>query len=85
MLPEILNSLDETDCLILTADHGNDPTSASSDHSREYIPILYYQKNRFGKDLGTRKTFADVGQTVAHYFKLNNDLKGESFLDQFKK
>ncbi|MBI5731411.1 MAG: phosphopentomutase [Ignavibacteriales bacterium] len=81
-LPEIVNYLDETDRLIITADHGNDPTDISTDHTREYVPLLYYRKNIQGKDLGTRKTFSDVAQTVAHYFKINNDLKGTSFLNE---
>ncbi len=81
-LPEILNCLDETDCLILTADHGNDPTTPSTDHSREFIPLIFYRKNNAGKNLGTRKTFSDVAQTVAHYFKINNDLHGTSFLNE---
>ncbi len=81
-LPEIVNCIDETDRLILTADHGNDPTDISTDHTREYVPLLYYRKNIQGKNLGTRKTFSDVAQTVAHYFKINNDLKGTSFLNE---
>lgn len=79
-LPKILDKLDETDALVLTADHGNDPTTSSTDHSREYIPLLYYRKGRFGKDLGTRSSFADIGKTVADYFKVDNDLQGKSFL-----
>jgi len=81
-LPEIVNCLDESDRLILTADHGNDPTDISTDHTREYVPLLYYRKNIQGKNLGTRKTFSDVAQTVAHYFKVNNDLQGTSFLNE---
>lgn len=81
-LPEIVESLDETDALVLTADHGNDPTTASTDHSREYVPLLYFRKGKSGKDLGSRETFADVAQTAAHFFRVNNDLKGTSFLDE---
>ncbi len=80
-LIEITKCLDETDRLILTADHGNDPTDISTDHTREYVPLLYYRKNIPGKNLGIRKTFADVAQTAAHFFKLNNDLEGTSFLN----
>ncbi len=79
-LPEILDTLDETDALVITADHGNDPTTPSTDHSREYVPLLYFRKGTAGNDLGTRETFSDVGQTVAHFFKINNDLHGISFL-----
>ncbi len=79
-LPEIVATLDESDALVLTADHGNDPTTPSTDHSREYVPLLYYRKGKPGTDLGTRETFSDVAQTVAHFFKINNDLQGISFL-----
>jgi phosphopentomutase len=75
-----LETLDETDALVITADHGNDPTTPSTDHSREYVPLLYYRKGKPGVDLGIRETFSDVGQTVAHFFKINNDLQGISFL-----
>ena len=80
-LPKILETLDESDALILTADHGNDPTVTSTDHTREYVPLLYYRKNKDAKNLGIRETFSDVAQTVAHYFKINNGLKGTSFLN----
>ena len=79
-LPEFLNSLDETDKIVITADHGNDPTTPSTDHSREYVPLLFYQKNVKGKKLGIRKTFADVAKTAADFFNIENELKGESFL-----
>ena len=81
-LPEIVNTLDETDALLITADHGNDPTTPSTDHSREYVPLLFYRKNKAGKNLGIRDTYSDVAQTIAHFFNVNNDLKGKSFLDE---
>ena len=81
-LIDFLPNLDETDRLILTADHGNDPTTPSTDHSREYVPLLFYKKNSFGKDLGTRKTFSDVGKTVADFFNIDNQLNGVSFLNE---
>jgi len=80
-LPELLNELDESDRLIITADHGNDPTTPSTDHSREYVPLLYYRKNVSGKNLGVRKTFSDAGKTVADFFGVDNNLYGESFLN----
>lgn len=80
-IPEILNSLDQSDLLLLTADHGNDPTTPSTDHSREYVPLLFYRKNKPGIDLGIRETFSDAAQTVADFFKINNDLNGKSFLN----
>jgi phosphopentomutase len=79
-LPSFLRELDETDKLIITADHGNDPTTPSTDHSREFVPLLYYSNNKTGKNLGIRETFADVGKTVAEFFKVENNLKGTSFL-----
>jgi len=80
-LPTFVEKLGETDALLITADHGNDPTTPSTDHSREYVPILFYRKGIEGKDLGTRETFSDAGQTIAHFFKVNNSLEGKSFLD----
>jgi phosphopentomutase len=81
-LPDFLNNLDESDRLIITADHGNDPTTPSTDHSREYVPLLYYRKNVTGKNLGVRKTFSDVAKTVAEFFKVNNNLNGTSFFNE---
>ncbi len=81
-LPEILDSLDESDALVITADHGNDPTTPSTDHSREFVPLLFYRKNIPGKNLGVRNTFADVAQTACHFFEINNSLKGKSFLNE---
>jgi phosphopentomutase len=81
-LPSLLKNLDESDRLIITADHGNDPTTVSTDHSREYVPLLFYSKNKAGKNLGIRETFSDIGKTVADYFNLDNDLSGVSFLNQ---
>jgi len=65
-VPELLDALREDDVLFFTADHGNDPTTPSTDHSREYVPLLATgPKVRRGVNLGTRETFADLGQTVA--------------------
>ncbi|MFC2134484.1 phosphopentomutase [Bacteroidota bacterium] len=80
-LPKILDAVDETDVIVFTADHGNDPTTTSTDHSREYVPLLYFNKKRKGKDLGVRDSFADVAQSAAHFFKINNSLNGKSFLN----
>lgn len=81
-LPGFLNSLDESDRLVITADHGNDPTTPSTDHSREYVPLIFYRKGVAGKNLGVRKTFSDVGKTVADYFNVENKLSGVSFLNE---
>lgn len=79
-LGEFTEILDPDDRLILTADHGNDPTTPSTDHSREYVPVLYYGKNKTSVNLGTRNSFSDVGKTAADYFGVSNRLKGKSFL-----
>lgn len=79
-LPKILESLDESDLLIITADHGNDPTTPGTDHSREYVPLLVYRKGEFGKNLGELDSFSDVGKSVAEFFSIANDLDGVSFL-----
>jgi len=82
MLPQILAELKTGDVLLMTADHGNDPTDASTDHSREYVPLLcVHPGGRTNVSLGTRNTFADAGTTVAEFFGLRGDsLAGESFL-----
>lgn len=81
-LPEFLEKLDDSDRLVITADHGNDPTTPSTDHSREFVPLLYYKKNSVGKNLGVRKTFADVAKSVSEFFGVSNKLYGESFLNE---
>ncbi|NWF90793.1 MAG: phosphopentomutase [Ignavibacteriaceae bacterium] len=80
MIPNLIDILDESDALIITSDHGNDPTTPSTDHSREYVPLLYFRKNKKGLDLGTRDTFSDVAKTVADFYGINNTLQGKSFL-----
>ncbi|MGL4602399.1 MAG: phosphopentomutase, partial [Plesiomonas sp.] len=67
-LPEMLSLVGEDDILILTADHGCDPTWPGSDHTREHIPVLVYGPKITAGSLGRRKTFADIGQTLAAYF-----------------
>lgn len=82
VLPEILNKLDNTDAVMITSDHGNDPTTPGTDHSREYVPILFYRKNMLPKNLGTRETFSDAAKTIAEFFNVENSLKGKSFLNE---
>ena len=80
-----LLELDLNDMLILTADHGCDPTTPSTDHSREYTPLLVFgQRAKAGVNLGTRKTLADIGQTVAENFGAAIDA-GASFLNDIQK
>lgn len=82
-VPELLVALKENDLLIITADHGNDPTHHGTDHTREYVPILAYYKNlETGKNLGVRETFADLGATIAENFEVKMPKIGQSFLAQ---
>ena len=82
-LPRILETIRGDDLLLITADHGNDPTDKSTDHSREYVPLLTYCRNgKKGVNLGVRRTFADAGKTVARYFGVDkSSLAGTSFLN----
>lgn len=85
-LPEIMAQLKEDDILIVTADHGCDPTTPSTDHSREYVPVLICgEKVKEGVDLGIRKGFTDLGQTVADYLGLDAAFDAESFLQDILK
>lgn len=82
-LPGLLAKLRPTDLLVITADHGNDPTTPSTDHSREYVPVLVAgERVSAGTDLGTRATFADLGQTLAELFGVPPLDFGTSFLGQ---
>ncbi|PYS88756.1 MAG: phosphopentomutase [Acidobacteria bacterium] len=79
-LPEIMSAMRATDLLIITADHGNDPTYRGTDHTREYVPLLVYGPHaQAGVNLGTRASLADIGQTIADNFSLRLTA-GESFL-----
>jgi phosphopentomutase len=71
------------DLLVITADHGNDPTTPSTDHAREYVPLIVTgARVRAGVDLGTRPTFADLGQTLAEVFGVGRLAHGTSFLKE---
>lgn len=79
-LPEILEAMREDDVLIITADHGCDPTTASTDHSREFIPLIVSGKGiKKGVNIGTRKSFCDIGKAILDILNINNKLFGESF------
>jgi phosphopentomutase len=81
-VPDLLETAGPHDVFLFTADHGNDPVTPSTDHSREYVPLLVYRRDGRGSgvDLGVRRTFADVGKTAADYFGIENALQGTSFL-----
>jgi phosphopentomutase len=82
-LPEIEQAMNDDDLLIITADHGNDPTFPGSDHTREYAPLLTFGKRARAVNLGTRESLADIGQTIAENFDLRL-AAGRSFLSQVK-
>ena len=63
-LPEILDRMEDEDLLIITADHGCDPSYSGTDHTREYVPVLLYGKQLSARNIGIRTTFADMGETV---------------------
>lgn len=84
-LGQLLPELGDDDLLIITADHGCDPTTPSTDHSREYVPLLvYYRGMPTNINLGTRPTFADTGKTIAENFGLDYPFPGKSFLSQIR-
>ncbi|QCR32075.1 phosphopentomutase [Lysinibacillus sp. SGAir0095] len=84
-LPEVLNALNEDDLLIITADHGNDPTFPGTDHTREYVPLIVYSPRfEMVSELPLRKTFADIAATIADNFKVEAPQFGTSFLSNLK-
>ena len=86
-LPRFVENMRDEDILIITADHGCDPATPSTDHSREYVPMIIYGKQvKEGVNLGTRKSFADISATVLEYFGVDQEAtSGESFLKQIIK
>jgi phosphopentomutase len=84
-LPELMDQIGENDLLILSADHGNDPIHAGTDHTREYVPLLVWSPSlKKPASLGVRATFADVGATIADNFNLESVGQGKSFLHQLQ-
>ncbi|WP_026675052.1 phosphopentomutase [Alkalihalobacterium bogoriense] len=82
-LPDVLNNMKESDLLIITADHGNDPVHHGTDHTREYVPLLvYHSESKPGKSLGVRSTFADIGATISANFNVKMPRYGISFLQE---
>lgn len=84
-LPEVLDKMKSDDLLLITADHGNDPTFPGTDHTREYVPLLAYHTNiKVGKEMPIRQTFADIGATIADNFSIQMPEHGLSFLTDIK-
>jgi len=81
-LPWIRSMLKQDDILIITADHGCDPSTASTDHSREYVPLLVYGERIKNINLGTRSGFSDVAAFILDYFDVSGDIAGTSFLNE---
>lgn len=85
-LPRIIAGLKKEDILIITADHGCDPATPSTDHSREYVPLVIYgEEVNKGKNLGTRETFADISATILEYYNVSQRTAGTSFLGDILK
>lgn len=85
-LPQLQELITEDSLLIITADHGNDPTTPSTDHNREYVPLLVYGPGvPPGRDLGDRQTFADIAATLSEIFAVPYDGPGESFLSLIRR
>ena len=85
-IPEIMENMNDEDILIITADHGNDPTTKSTDHSREYVPLLVCGNNIKGNvNLGIRETFADISATLLDIFKMPSLGVGKSFKNEILK
>ena len=84
-LKTLMDLLNDDDLLMITADHGNDPTWSGTDHTREYVPILVWGKKLKGGNLGTRRSFADIGATIAENFNVKApEVIGKSFLSELK-
>ena len=86
-LDGFMERINEDDICIITADHGCDPATPSTDHSREHTPMLIFGKNiKAGVDLGTRASFADIGATILEFFGITDGgIAGESFYSQVVK
>ena len=80
-LTDIIRGMDDTTMLIITADHGCDPTTPGTDHTRETIPILVYMHGLRGRALGTRRCFCDIGKTILKAFSIDTDTNGVDFID----
>ena len=78
---QLISLCDDETCILITADHGCDPTDASTDHSREYVPVLVYRKGIQPGEVGVRDGFGDLGATVCELLGCTPELQGKSFAD----
>ena len=78
-LGKFIQNMRDDDLLMITADHGCDPVTESTDHSREYTPLLVYRKGIKAKNLGTRDSFSDIGKTICACLSVENELVGKDF------
>ena len=81
-IPELRSALKKDDIVIITADHGCDPTAPGHDHTREHVPVLAFGPDVNAVDLGERESFADIGETLAGHLKVAPFGTGESFLSE---
>ena len=82
VLEKVIEIMNENDLLILTGDHGTDPTDGKTDHSREYVPFVAYKNNGKANYIGDVESFANIASTVSEFFNLENIFPGKSFLNQ---
>ncbi|MCR3954110.1 hypothetical protein NUK35_23730, partial [Aeromonas hydrophila] len=83
-LARLVEAMQPDDCLVVMADHGNDPTIGHSHHTREVVPVLVYQQGLVATQLGVRTTLSDVGATVCEFFRAPPPQNGRSFLSSFR-
>lgn len=81
-LQVFMKKINNDDLIVITADHGCDPATPSTDHSREYTPLIVYSPNIIPENLGIRETFSDIAKTILHNFSIENDLPGKNFLKE---
>ena len=79
-LEKLIEILDDEDLLILTGDHGTDPTDGKTDHSREYVPLVAYKSNLKGNNIGEKDSFSVIASSISELFNLKNIFYGDSFL-----
>ena len=84
-LNKLIKILNDEDLLILTGDHGTDPTDGKTDHSREYVPLVAYKNNLKGNNIGEKDSFSVIASSIAEFFNLKNIFYGDSFLEEIIK